>query len=40
MLNDFCLYNVHVESVEIKKWSVLNTKIMVNIIEMVYHQME
>ena len=27
MLNDFETYNVHVESAEIEKWSILNTKI-------------
>ena len=27
MLNDFELYNVHAESAEIDKWSILNTKI-------------
>ena len=27
MLNDFKLYNVHVESAEIDKWSILNTTI-------------
>ena len=27
MLNDLKLYNVHTESAEIKKWSIINTKI-------------
>ena len=27
MLNDFALYNVHAESAETGKWSILSTKV-------------